>query len=56
MGATDVHLAGREEYVDANIDQQAAFDFPCDLAGNGIAFVDGAQAEGKAGKAKAKAA
>src|SRR5690606_19023931 len=36
----DVDLAGRQEDVDADIDQQTAFDLANDLAGDDLAFVD----------------
>ena len=39
--AADVDLAGRQEDVDADVDQQAALDLAGDLAGDDVAFVDG---------------
>ena len=39
--AADVDLAGRQEDVDADVDQQAALDLPRDRAGDDVAFLDG---------------
>ena len=41
MGAANVDLAGGQKHIDANVDQQAAFDFSCHVAGDDIPFVDG---------------
>src|SRR5207237_649729 len=35
----DVHLAGRQEYVDADVDQQAALDLARHLTGNDVALL-----------------
>ena len=40
-GPADVDLAGRQEDVDADVDQQAALDLARDHAGDDVAFVDG---------------
>ena len=37
----DIDLAGRQEHVDADVDQQAALDLAGDLAGDDVALVDG---------------
>src|SRR5262249_7838908 len=37
--AADVHLRGRQEHVDADVDQQTAFDLARDQAGNYVAFL-----------------
>ena len=39
--AADVHLAGRQEDVHADVDQQPALDLPRDHAGDDVALVDG---------------
>ena len=39
--AADVDLAGRQEHVDADVDQQAALDLARDRAGDDVALVDG---------------
>ena len=39
--AADVDLAGRQEDVHADVDQQAALDLARDHAGDDVAFVDG---------------
>src|SRR5436305_2326691 len=38
-GPADVHLAGRQEDVDADVHQQAALDLAVDHAGDGVAFL-----------------
>ena len=38
--AADIDLAGRQEHVHADIDQQAALDLARDHAGDHVAFVD----------------
>ena len=37
----DIHLAGGQEDVDADVDEQAALDLAGDHAGDDVAFVDG---------------
>ena len=39
--AADIDLAGRQEHVDADVDQQATLDLAGDDAGDDVAFVDG---------------
>ena len=39
--AADIDLAGRQEHIHADIDQQTALDFADHLAGNDLAFLDG---------------
>ena len=39
--AANVHLAGRQEDIDTDVDEQAAFDFARDRAGDHLAFLHG---------------
>ena len=38
--SADIHLAGRQEYGDPNIDEQATFDFSSDFSRHNVAFLD----------------